>query len=121
MAEGMPDLSGLVSGLLANPAALSSLASLLGGMRASEGGGTPPPPKEEGVREEHTAEGGEVPALPVFSELHGGGGGGPHGGRRQQRECLIRALVPYLSPERRRAAEGACKLLEVLELFEGRR
>ncbi len=118
MAEGTPDLSGLLSGLLANPAALSSVLGLLGNLGGNEAKRPPPPPEaEKGERkEEH---GGEPqPALPAFAIAEDGGGRrrGKH-----ERECLIGALAPYLSPERRRAAEGACKLLEVLELFEGRR
>ncbi len=114
MAEGTPDLSGLLSGLLSNPAALSSVLGLLGNL----GGGEKHPPQNEEKKEIPKDEGGEVLSLPAFA-THGA-----HGERRRgkhERECLIGALSPYLSPERRRAAEGACKLLEVLELFEGRR
>ena len=116
MAEGTPDLSGLLSGLLSNPSAVSSLLGLLGGITGGEGkradavetgsAEPTPPQREEAV----------LPAMAPPEEGHGGRRG------KRERECLIGALCPYLSPERRRAAEGACKLIEILELFDkGRR
>ena len=104
MAGEMPDLSGILSGLLSNPAALGALGSLLGS-KASEA-----PPKAEKEEE------GDAPPLALEAVA-----GGEHYGRRSERELLFSALRPYLSPQRRRALDGACKLLEVIELFEKRK
>ena len=119
MAEGTPDLSGLLSGLLSNPSALSSMIGLLGGLSHKDG----TQPATEGAEEKSASikqeEGApDVPMLPAFAPIEESGATGRRG--RRERECLIGALSPYLSPERRRAAEGACKLLEVLELFNRR-
>ena len=111
MAGDTPDLSGILNSMLQNPAALSALTGLLGGLRRE--GGAPPPPEE---RHEEGGEGDAVPALAAPSPHDRG-----RGGRRQERECLLSALTPYLSPARRRALEGASKILEVLEIFDNRR
>ena len=103
MAGETPDLSGLLSGLLENPAALGTVAGLLSGLRGApreesrEGEGALPPHETE------------KPPLPP--------GEGKHSGH-SERERLLSALCPYLSPSRRRALEGAKKLFEVLELFK---
>lgn len=104
MAGDTPDLSGLLSGLLENPGALGALTGLLGGLRTER---QPTAPMEEAPPQREAP-----PPLPSPVE-------GERGGRTQrERERLLAALCPYLSPERRRALEGAKKLFEVLELFK---
>lgn len=105
MPKDAPDLSGLLSGLLSNPAALSALSGLLGA-RGNEKATSPeaPPPEEE--REEVA----EVSALPLPSPVATG--------RRGEREQLLLALRPYLSAPRKRALEGVEKMLELLEIFK---
>ncbi len=113
MAGETPDFSGILNSLLQNPAALGALTGLLGNLRR-EGDGAPPPDK---AREE----GREGEAVETLAALPPPPPGPRPGGRRQERECLLTALTPYLSPPRRRALEGACKILEVLELFDRRK
>lgn len=113
MAGEAPDLSGILSNLLQNPAALGAVANLLGGLRHE---GASEPPQEEAREEAREGEAAEALAsLPLPPE------GPKPSGRRRERECLLAALTPYLSPPRRRALEGACKILEVIELFDKRK
>ena len=104
MANDAPDLSGLLSGLLKNPAALSALSGLLGARdgRATEEAETPP-------AEEEAREAVETSALPLPSPT-----ASPRRGERAQ---LLLALRPYLSAPRKRALEGVEKMLEILEIF----
>ena len=110
MAGATPELSGILNAILENPDALSGIAGLLGGLaRAPTGKGAAPP--EEG---EHPA-GEESEAVDTaLSSLP------PPRSPGRERGLLLDALCPYLSPPRRRALEGARRLLEVWELF-GRR
>ena len=113
MAGEAPDFSGILNGLLQNPAALGAVAELLGGLRREGGAG--------GQHEEASKEPREDERAEAFAALPLPPTGAKPSGRRQERECLLSALTPYLSPPRRRALEGACKILEVIELFDKRR
>ena len=104
MGKETPDLSGLFGNLLSNPGALSALSGILGNL----GGGAKDAPQSEGSEKE---EEGKMPPFPTMLSLPTGGG------RHQNREGLLGALRPYLSPKRCQALEGACKLLEVIDLF----
>ena len=109
MAGETPDLSGLLSGLLAQPQALAGLKNLVTGLGSAGGDGTvaPPPAEEAGERADVAL---PVAALP---------GRPPHGhGRHSERAALLSALSPYLSPPRRRALDGAVRILDILEIFE---
>ena len=107
MAGETPDLSGILSGLLQNPAALSTMAGMLGALRRPDEGSEAERPHGDGEP--------RPPVLSAPAEAPGHAGG-----RRQERQHLLAALSPFLTPQRRRALEGASKLLEVLELFEKR-
>lgn len=107
MASGTPELSGLLSGLLENPAAMAAITGLLGGMRGAAESEQKEAPCEEAEKKDGAVQAAAAP-LP---------GTGRGAGRHSEREHLLRALAPYLSPPRRRALEGASKLIEVLELF----
>ena len=106
MGKETPDLSGLFGNLLSNPGALSALSGLLGSL-GNPGEKEPPP----GGHDKSEATSGEMPPIPTMLSLPSGGG------RGKNREGLLGALRPYLSPKRCQALEGACKLLEVIDLF----
>ena len=112
MAKETPDLSGLFGNLLSNPGALSALSGIVGNLCGAEGR-KPPPQGEEGRQTAPDAEG--IPPLPPIGPF------GAKGGRHNDRDGLIGALRPYLSPKRAQALEGACKLIEVIELFRSER
>ena len=108
MAGEAPDLSGILGSLLSNPAALSSIAELLGGLRpqaaeVSPGEETATASAESPRGEESAA----AAALPTLLPQ----------GRHGERRVLLSALGPYLSPRRRRTLDGAIRLLEIVELF----
>lgn len=109
MAGEAPDLSGILGSLLSNPAALSSIAELLGGLRpqaaveVSPGEETATASAESPRGEESAA----AAALPTLLPQ----------GRHGERRVLLAALGPYLSPRRRRTLDGAIRLLEIVELF----
>ena len=106
MGKEAPDLSGILGGLMQNPAALSALMGMLGPMLGQRDGERPEPPEQGGEQESATTP--PMPPLPL---------GNRHG---SDRECLVAALSPYLSERRRQAMLGACKLLEVIELLKKR-
>lgn len=114
MGKETPDLSGLLNSLLSNPGALSALSGILGGL-----GGAPSkeaPPHEEATRSDDEGSKDTEPlAIPTMLTPP------PRGGRYHDREGLLGALRPYLSPKRCQALEGACKLLEVIDLFRTQR
>lgn len=102
----MPDLSGMLGALLANPQALSTVASLLGGAlnrpNETEGGAPTPPP---------TPPSGE-------SETRGTR---PLPAARDPRRGLLDALRPYLSPARCDMIDTLLRILELLALLQKRR
>ena len=109
MAGDAPDLSGILGSLLENPAALSGLVGLLGGLgKPHDSGKTEAPPPEVTGTEEASDEAISTSTAPLPPPRSGG-----HGGRG----ALLDALCPYLSPPRKRALEGARRLLEVLDLL----
>ncbi len=96
-----PDLSALLNGVMANPAALSMLSSLLGGM-----GQKPPPPPQ--------AEDCSCPkAPPILPPVQ------PP--RQDNRACLLNALRPYLSPTRCDTIDSLLRILELMEILRKRR
>ena len=103
MAEVSPDLSGILSGLLSNPGAISALSGLLGNLTPH----TESAPIEPQNEEPHEA-GREAPPTSISGNT----------AKHPERYRLLTALTPYLSPQRRRALDGAVRILEVLELFE---
>ena len=107
MAKEAPDLSGLIGNLLSNPGALSALSGIIGNLGGT--GEAQPPPKKEEARDGDADE--SMAFTSAMLPLATGGG------RYQNREGLLGALRPYLSPKRCQALEGACKLLEVIDLF----
>lgn len=108
MGKETPDLSGLFGNLLSNPGAISALSGILGTL-----GGAKEAPQDEGP--ERVQEESRTPPFPAMLSLS------PGGDRHQNREGLLGALRPYLSPKRCQALEGACKLLEVIDLFRTQR
>lgn len=107
-----PDLSGLLSGLLANPSALSAIGSLLGGaMKGGESTPPPPPPCEEEPDHRPPKQDCDK-ALPCALSC---------GRRPDNRLRLLDALRPYLSPARCDMIDSVLRILELLELLQKRR
>lgn len=129
--NGQLDLSGLLNGILSNPAALSMLASLLGNMqKPSDGGpGWGGPDGGHGGGDPHGGHGQEehrppMPppcdapapqAPPILPPVH------KPGHKKDDRACLLQALRPYLSRERCDMIETLLRILELMELFRRRR
>ncbi|MBQ8859545.1 MAG: hypothetical protein IJ012_07165 [Clostridia bacterium] len=105
-----PDLSGLLNGLLSNPAALSTLSSLLGNMQK--------PPEGPSCREERC----DPPpcadpcpkAPPLLPPV-------PPQKPRDDRADLLCSLRPYLSKERCDMLDALLRILELMALFRRRR
>lgn len=110
MGKETPDLSGLLGNLLSNSGALSALSGILGNLGGTAGKDTAVPEPEPKKEDEEIRE-KEPQAVPAMLPPSG------RSGRYHDREGLLGALRPYLSPKRCQALEGACKLLEVIELF----
>lgn len=122
-----PDLSGLLSGLMANPGAMAALTSLLGNLQASGGGPPPPPPCREEEAECCPPPGRPgrddgrdcrrtPPLLPPTPPPPP-----PKPKEQDRRACLLAALRPYLSPERCETVDALLRILELMELFRHRR
>ena len=101
-----PDISGMISGLLSNPAAMSMLSSLIGGMKsgaadapASVAPISPPPPPAP-----------RQDAVPALASLHGGAK------RDDRRSELLCALKPFVSPSRREMIDRLVGIVALIEL-----
>lgn len=103
-----PDLSGLLNGLLANPAALSMLSSLLGNLQKPPEG----PPCHEDRREPPCDPCPKAPPLLPPA---------PPPKPRDDRADLLCSLRPYLSKERCDMLDALLKILELMALFRRRR
>lgn len=86
-----------LGGLLANPELLTKLPSLLGALS--------PLMKQSGN--------------PPSRAVGGTAQGRAHGGVPDRHRALLRALKPYLSPERRHATETMLELLELWDALSG--
>lgn len=112
---GAPDLSGLLSTLLADPGALSAVSSLLGNLRrpdpppgaCEEPGGDCPPPVSP-----------SCPPLPCPAPCPAPR---PAPSPADARRKLVEALRPFLSPEKCEMAETLLRILELTELVRRRR
>lgn len=92
-----PPVGNPLGGLLANPELLSKLPSLLGALSPlMKQVGSPPPRAGGGTAQ-----------------------GRAHGGVPDRHRALLRALKPYLSPERRHATETLLELLELWDALSG--
>jgi hypothetical protein len=124
MNAAMPDLSGLLGALLANPAAIEGLLSLIGNLRSDRGAGAEPlpsgavaasasaeaPPAKESEAAESGAD-GDATAASAAAHLP----------RRslicEKRKGLLGALRPYLSPERCRTVDTLIRVSDLVEAF----
>ena len=101
-AGGIPDLSGMLGALLANPQAISLVSSLLGGaLKGTDEAEKPTPPAPCAERE-------MPPLLPPVP-------------KRDPRTCLLDALRPDLSPARCEMIDTLLRILELLALLQKRR
>lgn len=124
MNAAMPDLSGLLGALLANPAAIEGLLSLIGNLRSDRSAGAEPlpsgavavsasaeaPPAKESEAAESGADGNATAASAAA-----------HLPRRslicEKRKGLLGALRPYLSPERCRTVDTLIRVSDLVEAF----
>lgn len=105
-----PDISGMISGLLSNPAAMSMLSSLIGGMKsgaadapASVAPISPPPPLPPPPAPRQDA-------VPALASLLGGAK------RDDRRSELLCALKPFVSPSRREMIDRLVGIVALIEL-----
>lgn len=96
------DLSGLVSSLLSNPAALSMLSSLVGSIGARQGG--------EAKKDEPSEEQEAVATLLPTPKTP-----------RDERARLLEALRPFLSHERCEMIDTLLKILDLMAVLRRRR
>jgi len=113
------NLSEMLQGVLSDPSAMEKLMgvaqNLMGGQSTES---KAPPPAQEATAASKEApssdssaqESKEAAAIPLLaSSLQAGNG---------ERIALIKALRPYLSPERRRTADSLIKMLNMLKLAD---
>ena len=124
MSNEAPDLSGLLGNLLSNPAILSSLGGLLGGLKPP-----PPPvgcdcPAEKPCKEEYPPSTPppkgdcecEAKAYPPFPPPYLPQK--PPCREKDPRLCLLLALRPFLSCKRQTMLDGLLRIFEVLDLLD---
>lgn len=99
----VPDLSGMLGALLANPQAISLVSSLLGGALKGAGETEKPPPPPPCAEHEMP------PLLPPVPK------------KSDPRTGLLDALRPYLSPARCEMVDTLLRILELLALLQKRR
>lgn len=111
--KGIGDIGSLLSSLLSNPAALSSIAGLLGNL-----GGAAKPPADASaasalpVSLPQKEEDAPASALPL---LHTGGSRG-----ERERRALLCAIRPYLSREKCETLDKLLGLYEVFSIFSSK-
>ena len=107
--QAMPDLSGMVSALLSNPAAMSIFSSLLSGM----GNAQHAQPSE--------ASSAPAPLSAPSALLPPTGAVGQGGAARDDRAALLLALRPFLPPDKCEMIDGLLRILDLLVLIRKRR
>jgi len=112
------NLSEMLQGVLSDPSAMEKLMgvaqNLMGGQTAAPQAATPTPesaaPASKATTSDNKSESKEAAFLPHLpTSLQAGNG---------ERIALIKALRPYLSPERRRTADSLVKMLNMLKLAD---
>lgn len=129
MNAAMPDLSGLLGALLANPAAIEGLLSLIGNLRSDRGTAAEPlpsgavaasaeaqaPPAKESEAAESSATESSADGNATAASA------AAHLPRRslicEKRKGLLGALRPYLSPERCRTVDTLIRVSDLVEAF----
>ncbi len=101
----MPDLSGILSKVMANPEALSMLSSLLGGV--------PKPPSKEEHCEKREECDRECECAVVLPEKRC-----KKDSIREERRRLLLALKPFLSKERCEAIDRIILITDTLSLLQ---
>lgn len=96
----MPDLSGMLSKVMANPDAVAMLSSLLGNQM----------PKMKDEEKKEDAEEKEVIALPAPRAKENS--------TREKRRRLLLALKPFLSSERASAIDRILMITDALSLLQ---
>ena len=112
------NLSEMLQGVLRDPSAMEKLMgvaqNLMGGQngapQASPTAAPSAPPSRGATTTDDKAESKETSAAPLLSAALQTGNG--------ERIALIKALRPYLSPERRRTADSLVKMLNMLKLAD---
>ncbi len=123
MSNETPDLNALLSNLLSNPAMLSNLGGLLGGLKppqptACDGAAErpqkedlppfSPPKKDDGDCEASAGPSFSPPCLPKKPPCR----------EKDPRLCLLLALRPFLSRKRQTMLDGLLRIFEVLDLLD---
>ena len=112
------NLSEMLQGVLSDPSAMEKLMgvaqNLMGGQTAAPQAATPAPestaPAGKATTSDNKSESKEAASVPLLpTSLQAGNG---------ERIALIKALRPYLSPERRRTADSLVKMLNMLKLAD---
>lgn len=124
-AVNTPDLNAILGGLLSNPAALSGMMNIIGGLRQ------PPAVTEQAPTPEVKADGGDAPAIPAGLNLNAlapllSSIGKPPPSQKQEdftpdplkrRRCLLESIRPYLSPSRCDTLNLLLRILDILSLL----
>ncbi len=124
-AKPLPDLSGIMSMLSNNPALMEMASSILSGFPKSSPMSSTELPSEELDTKEAAAEPsfGPPPAFDpeLFAKLAPmlSGNNAPKSSPADERRCaLLRAIRPYLSPERRDAIDYMLKFSKLGDLLQ---
>ncbi len=131
-AKQLPDLSGIMSMISGNPALMEMASSILSGLPRSESAAPPQNAEaspDTAVGESAAPSFGPPPSFDpeLFSKIVPmlSGGSSAKSSPSDERRCaLLRALRPYLSPERRDAIDHMLKfsrLGDLLQIFEQRK
>ena len=115
----MPDLSGLVSGLLSNPGAVAALSSLLGNL--SKNTGAPSVHQDDGAEEQEDAVPASTRERETVERPRPLPEPTPRPRHTDNRSRLLDALRPYLTRERRDMIDSILRILELLEILQKRR
>ncbi len=122
--EAKPDVGSMLSGILSNPQALSSIMSIIGGLKSNgspiaEQGDTPSPVSED-IHALESSVTPKVDALPVFSPNAPSGDAPsfmPYTSEKSRERELLLALKPFLSARRCETIDTFVRLLDIVSLL----
>ena len=121
--EAKPDVGGILNGILSNPQALSTIMSVIGGVRGSEGQGASnhieasPAPESADVKEASASPSDALPAfspsvtasaLPAFM---------PNSSEKSRERDLLLALKPFLPARKCETIDTFVRLLDIVSLL----
>ena len=119
----VPDMSGILSAALSNPALMAALPKMLSSLSASMPKATQAPPTADTAETDAATEASPAPDLSglgaLLPALAGGGGGYKKPPKvTDRRSALLLALKPYMSQDKSEMIDTIVRIIEIMSLIK---